>query len=43
LALLLDNMGTINLKTSDFFPLLIVAVGIAAIALALSRVLPRPR
>jgi hypothetical protein len=43
LALLLDNWGTINLQTSDLFPLLIVAGGIGIIALAVTRVLPGRR
>jgi hypothetical protein len=43
LALLLDNWGTIHLTTSDLVPLLIVAVGIGAIILAASRLLPSRR
>ena len=43
LALLLDNWGTIHLSTSDLVPLLIVAVGIGAIALAVSRLVPSRR
>jgi hypothetical protein len=43
LALLFENWGTIKLTTSDFVPLLIVAVGIGAIALAVSRLLPGRR
>jgi hypothetical protein len=39
-ALLFDNWGLVNLKTSDLFPLVIVAVGIGTIVIALSRVVP---
>ena len=40
LALLFDNWGIVNLKTSDLVPLVIVAVGIGTIVIALSRVVP---
>jgi hypothetical protein len=39
-ALLFDNWGVVNLKTSDLVPLVIVAVGIGTIVIALSRVVP---
>lgn len=41
-ALLLDNLGIIGLQSSAFIPLVIVAVGIGAIVLAVSRVVPTP-
>lgn len=43
LALLLDNIGVISLQGSDLAPLVIVAVGIATVGLALSRVIPSSR
>jgi hypothetical protein len=41
-ALFLDNLGVIGLRTSDFIPLVIVAAGIGAVVLAVSRVVPTP-
>jgi hypothetical protein len=41
-ALFLDNLGIIGLHTSDFIPLVIVAAGIGAVVLAVSRVVPTP-
>jgi hypothetical protein len=41
-ALLLDNIGIIGLETSAFVPLVIVAVGIGAVVLSVSRVVPTP-
>ncbi|HWC38701.1 MAG TPA: DUF5668 domain-containing protein [Acidimicrobiales bacterium] len=41
-ALFLDNVGIIDLQTSAFVPLVIVAVGIGVIVLAVSRVVPTP-
>jgi hypothetical protein len=43
LALFLDNIGVIGLQGSDLVPLAIVAVGIGAVGLAISRVLPGTR
>jgi hypothetical protein len=43
LALLLDNLGVISLQGSDLVALVIVAVGIATIGLAISRVVPSRR
>jgi hypothetical protein len=41
-ALFLDDIGIIGLQSSAFIPLVIVAVGIGAIVLAVSRVVPTP-
>jgi hypothetical protein len=43
LALLLDNLGVIGLRGSDLAALVIVAVGIATVGLAISRVVPSSR
>ncbi len=40
LALFLDNLGIIGLRAGDFIPLVIVAVGIGAVVLGVSRVVP---
>jgi len=39
-ALFLDNLGIIGLRSGDFIPLVIVAVGIGAVVLGVSRVVP---
>jgi Domain of unknown function (DUF5668) len=39
-ALFLDNLGIIGLHSGDFIPLVIVAVGIGAVVLGVSRVVP---
>ena len=41
-ALFLDNLGIIGLQSSAFIPLVIVAVGIGAVVLSVSRVVPTP-
>jgi hypothetical protein len=40
LALLLDSLGLITLEASKLVPLVIVAAGIAAVVLGVSRVVP---
>ena len=39
-ALFLDNLGIIGLRSGDFIPLVIVAVVIGAVVLGVSRVVP---
>lgn len=39
-ALFLDNLEIIGLRSGDFIPLVIVAVGIGAVVLGVSRVVP---
>lgn len=41
-ALFLNYLGIIGLHTSNFVPLVIVAAGIGAVVLAVSRVVPTP-